>query len=170
MWYCRWMWKWRPFCCSLSINAIGISGEAEQSVIRYLLRSLELTILQAVAAALRMLCSDLLLELEKPLSSSSFSTGLPEVRFPSLRGKNLTEIGSRNDVKWSRKSIMRSWLLLFSFCMRFRRDRCFGIGVRKVRFLMLWFGCRDFGLVGMRSVLSFLTSAAISHATASCCL
>jgi hypothetical protein len=45
-------------------------------------RDLRLMILQTVAAAMRILCSDILIELEKPLSSPS--AALPEVRLHLL--------------------------------------------------------------------------------------
>jgi hypothetical protein len=134
-------------------------GEVKESRMGFEFRFSELTIIQTVAAALRMLCSDLLRELEKPLSSSSFPSSLPEVPSPSANRKIRTDTSFRNDAKKSRKSTIHSWLPLSSFCMRFRRDKCFGTGVRRVRFLMLWCGCRGFGLVGMRWALSFLTSA-----------
>jgi hypothetical protein len=49
----------------------------------------ELTVFQTVAAALKMLCSDLLIELEKPLSSSS--SPLPEASHLLPHSKNSTD-------------------------------------------------------------------------------
>jgi hypothetical protein len=54
------------------------------------LKTSELTTPQAVAAALRMLCSDLLIELEKPLSSST--PHLPEVLRLPPSSKSPTDI------------------------------------------------------------------------------
>ena len=103
-----------------------------------------------------MLCSDLLVELEKP-DIFRITSVLPpaQVRLSwYFYCDGILELID-SSVKLWRKNIICSWRRLRSLFGRFSRDSWFGGGVLRVGFMEGWVGCKGFGRVG-RVFVSFL--------------